>query len=177
MEKEHTARVYGSDLPISTKVSVEICKFIKNKDLNKSRDYLQKVLEKKVAIPYKRYNKDTPHRPGKMAAGRYPQKASKEFIKLLNLLQANAEHKGLDSDNLIIYFASANKAARIPRYGRHRGRVSKRTHIELRVMEKEEKEEQPRKTKKVKEEPKEEKAENGKEKVKEENRAPEGVEG
>ena len=139
MKDEHIAIVRGIELPISTKISVEICRFVKNKELNKAKFHLERVLEKKEAVPYKRYNSDVAHKPG-MAAGRYPVQAAKHFIDLLNQLQANAENKGLNSDSLIIYFASANQGSKVWHSGRKRRRRMKRTHIELRAKELEAKE-------------------------------------
>lgn len=140
MKDEHIAKVRGIELPISTKISVEVCNFIKHKNLNKARAQLERVLEKKLAVPYRRYNTNVAHKPGKIAAGRYPIKAAKQFIDLLNLLQANAENKGLNSESLIIYFASANQGSKVWHIGRKRRRRMKRTHVELRVKEEETKE-------------------------------------
>ena len=75
-----------------------------------------------------------------MASGRYPEKASIYFIKLLNSLEANAEFKNL-STNLIITYASASKGNSQFHFGRQRRRKMKRTHIEIRAMEKEPEEE------------------------------------
>lgn len=165
MKDEHIAIARGIELPISTKISVEICNFIKHKNLNKAKFHLERVLEKKEAMPYKRYNSDVAHKPG-MAAGRYPIKAAKHFIDLLNQLQANAENKGLNPDSLVIYFASANQGSKVWHSGRKRRRRMKRTHVELRVKELEAKE---TKREKVKAEPPK--------KAEKEKKAPESIEG
>jgi len=126
---EHTATINGKDLPISTKHAVEICKFIKGKSLQKSRQMLQAVIEKKRAVPFTRYKKDMGHKPGRIAAGRYPEKASKCILKLINSLEANAQNKGLDADGLVLTTLIANRGSRPWHFGRLRRRKTKRTHI------------------------------------------------
>ena len=138
MKDEHIAIVRGLDLPISMKISSEICKFIKGKNLIKAKAQLEQVLEQKIAIPYTRYHREVSHKPGKgLGAGRYPVKTTKHFIQLLDSLQANAENKGLNTENLVIDFASANQGPKIWHSSRHRGRRMKRAHVELRVKEEE----------------------------------------
>jgi large subunit ribosomal protein L22 len=79
---------------------------------------------------------EIPHRKGKIHTGRYPIKASKVFVKLLKNLRANAQNVGMDSEDLIIKTAIANKASR-PRHfsGRWSGK-RKRSHVELAACEK-----------------------------------------
>ncbi|MBS3146153.1 50S ribosomal protein L22 [Candidatus Woesearchaeota archaeon] len=132
---DHTALAKADNLPISTKQSIEICNFLRYKDLQKAKKILSNVIVKKTAIPYLRFNMDTGHKPG-IAAGRYPNKASKEILKLLNSAEANAENKGLDASNLIISKMIANKGNRMHHPGRHRGIKMKRTHIEVQLEEK-----------------------------------------
>jgi|SRR3989344_919304 len=142
------AKVAGVNLPISLKESVEICNFIRNRNIKKVKGILNNVLKKKVAIPYKRFNQDTPHRRGNIASGRYPVKAVGYFLELLNSLEANAENKGLNVDKLSLSFAVANKGERTWHYGRQKRRRTKRTHLELRAIEKEIKEKKERTIKK-----------------------------
>lgn len=133
------AKVVGVNLPISWKKSVEVCNFIRYKDIKKVRNLLTKVIEKKVAIPYKRYKRETPHRKGKIGAGRFPVKAAIYFLRLVNTVEANAENKGLNVDDLYITYAVANKGEKQWHFGRHRRRLMKRTHLELRAAEREKK--------------------------------------
>ena len=131
---EKLAKAYGSALPISTKVSIEICNFIRGKNLNKAIAILKRVLEMKEAIPYKRFDNDIGHKPG-ISAGRYPQKASTHILNLLESVKSNAQAKNLDTDNLKITLLVANKGSRPWRYGRQRRRKAKRTHIIINVEE------------------------------------------
>ena len=131
---EKIAKAYGSSLPMSTKVSVEICKFLRGKNVNNAIATLKRVLELKEAVPYTRFNNDIGHKPG-IGPGRYPQKASTHFLVLLESVKANALAKNLDTNNLKIIFLVANKASRPWRAGRQRRRKAKKTHVEIKVEE------------------------------------------
>src|SRR3989338_7007913 len=110
----------GASLKISTKQSIEICRLLRNKTTEKAKKLLERVIEKKQAVPYIRHNHEIPHRKGNMMAGRYPIKASKEILRLIKNAEANAINKGMAS-NLIISHISADKWANTPRYGRKSG--------------------------------------------------------
>lgn len=163
-ENEKRARAAGISLPISIKHSVEVCSFIRNKKLESAMEQLREVVAGKRAVPYKRYNRDLAHKKG-MAAGRYPKKTCLEIIKILESVKANAEEKGL-GENLVIKHVSANKASTPWRYGRHRRRKAKRTHITVVVEEFEERREKKEVLKKKKQEKTEKKIEKKKEEKK-----------
>ena len=147
MDPDNIVRARGLNLPISTKDSIEICNFIRSKNLVKARKQLTLVLEKKVAIPQNRFNSDRGHRKGKIGPGFFPEKPAKEFIQLLNNLESNAFNKGLNVEQLIIKRAVSNKGEVPYRHGRWRT-ASKRTHIELMAQEKESKKEKTKEAKK-----------------------------
>ncbi len=152
---------------ISTKDSIEIAKAIRGKSLEKSIEMLKKVVEKKQPIKYTRFIQESAgHKPG-IGSGRYPVKAAEAFITLLELVKNNAEQKSLDEEKLVIIHVKADKASRPWRYGRHRGRKAKRTHLEI-VVEEKEIEKKEKKEKKVKKE--KEKKEKKKESKKLENK-------
>ncbi|MBU0894346.1 MAG: hypothetical protein KKF48_04670 [Nanoarchaeota archaeon] len=122
--KKNQAIVRGVGVPISTKESVAISKFIKRKKIEKAISDLEQVLIFKKAIPMKG---EIPHRKGRIGSGRYPQKAVKNFIKLLKSLLSNSHANGLEDP--IIAEAISNIAVRP--FGRF-GRVKrKRTHIKI----------------------------------------------
>ena len=127
------ARAAGVSLPISQKQATEICSFLKHKKLESAKTILRNVLAMKEAIPYKRYNADVAHKPG-MMAGRYPQNASKEILKLLESVEANAMNKGLTND-LYVTHMNAHRAPATPRGGRTPGEA-KRAHVEVVIEEK-----------------------------------------
>ena len=129
------AIVKGINLGISRKVSIEICNLIRSKSTEQAKKILQRVIEKKQAVPYKIFTGNIPHKKGKIAAGRYPQKATKTILGLINSAESNAQDRGM-SNNLIISHISAHKGETQSRYGRKMGQVAKRTHINLTVKEK-----------------------------------------
>jgi|SRR3989344_7534498 len=134
--KKDMATLDVKDLPISTKHSVEICNFLRNKELSNAKNILSNVIDKKRAIPYKRYNTELAHKAGKIGPGRYPVKASREILGLLESIEANAEDVGLDTKSLIINEIRANRGTHQLHFGRKRRRLMKRTHIFMSVKEK-----------------------------------------
>lgn len=130
-DSKSMVRLAGRNLPLSHKVCYEIAKFIKNKKVGDILKTLERVSEKKTAIPYRRYNRDVAHKPGKIAGARYPIKTSKAIINLLKNLQGAARSKGLDIQKLQVIHAAAHKGPKRHRYGRKRGQERKNTHFEL----------------------------------------------
>ncbi|MBW2983682.1 50S ribosomal protein L22 [Candidatus Woesearchaeota archaeon] len=158
-EPEHMAKAVGTSLSISTKHAIEICTLLRCKELSYAKELLKKAIEKKQAIPFTRFNKDVGHKPG-IGPGRYPKKASGEILKLLECVEANAQFKGLNTSELVINHICAHKAGKAMRYGRQRGRTSKRTHVEVMVKEtakkkaeEKGKEAKPKETKKAEKKP------------------------
>ncbi len=135
MEEENIAKAVGRALPISTKQSIEICAFIRKIPLEKAKKRLTDAINKKSAIPFKRFNDNMGHKKGKIAAGRYPEKACGHILKLVEGVEANAQFKGLNTANLVISHICAHKAARPWHYGRQRRRKTKRTNVEIVVKE------------------------------------------
>jgi len=96
-EKAVKAQAVG--LSISTKESYEIANAIRGMNVVSAKKMLEEVLQLKTPIKYRRYihRSGVGHRKGGYGPGRYPKNSSEEFIKLLNLLQANAKFKGLST--------------------------------------------------------------------------------
>lgn len=147
--KENMARANGSSIPVSFKHSIEICNVIRGKNVNYAKNVLSEVIKEKQAIPFKRFSGDVGHKKG-IAAGRYPKKASKEILDMINLVEANAQFKGLNTSRLVITHINANKASSVTRFGRKRGRKAKRTNIEIVVQEEIEKKKPDENTQKSK---------------------------
>ena len=128
--KKTEAVVNAKSLPISTKYSMAICRFIKNKKIGSAIVDLEQVIVKKKAVPMKG---EIPHKKGRgMMSGRYPKKASEYFIKLLRSLLANANANEID--NPMVVEAIANLSQRP--YGRFGRTRKKRTHVRLVAKEK-----------------------------------------
>ena len=127
--KKIEAVVNGLSLPVSSKQSFAICKFIKNKEIGFAIKELEEILMHKKALPMKG---EIPHRRGKIMSGRYPKNSITAFIKLLKSLNANSSVN--EMSNPIISKAYANFASRP--YGKF-GRVrKKRTNVTIIATEK-----------------------------------------
>ena len=142
LDQDRTAIASGRDLRIKPKVAREICHYVKGMRLERAKSVLEEVIELKKAIPYKRYRGKVPHRKGlqNYDAGRYPQKAAKEILKILESVEANAEFKGLYADRLKIVHMAAHRGRVIrkfiPRaFGRASPYYKHLTHIEVVVEE------------------------------------------
>ncbi len=129
MEEKDLVKVSGFDLPISTKHAIELCSFIKGKNISKIKAKLNMVLDEKFVVPLKRFKHKRGHKKGHLGPGFYPKKASKHFLNLLNTLEGNAKNKGFNVEKLIIQNAFANRAPISWHYSRHRGRRMKRSHV------------------------------------------------
>lgn len=112
---ERTAIARAKEVDISLKDAVNIAHHIRGMSLERAKDKLEEVIAKKAAIPYFRYLDSVSHRKG-MGPGRYPVRAAKAFLDLLNNAEANAEFKSLDTDSLVIIHLSASKGRMIKKY-------------------------------------------------------------
>ncbi|MDQ4056547.1 MAG: 50S ribosomal protein L22, partial [Thermoproteota archaeon] len=118
-DKTKHVRAAIREKDISHKHSREVAVAIKGMSIEKARDFLNDVIRKKIAVPYRRYNNEVAHRSNVrdgFFAGRFPQKAAKEFLKLLDNLETNAEYKGMDLDRLRIISAVVHKGTRLERF-------------------------------------------------------------
>ena len=142
VEGENYARAMGVDLPISMKDAIAVCAFLKGKDLQYAKNYLEDVVAKKKAIPYRRFLDSRSHRKGGMGPGRYPVKVAKHVLKVLENAENNADYKDMDVDNLQIFHIAAKKGMTMKRYmSRAHGRSTPffkgHVHIEVILNEKE----------------------------------------
>ena len=128
------------NIPISLKHSVEISKLLRYKKINLAKQWLEEVILGQRAVPYTRFKHNVGHRAG-MAAGRFPEKAAREFLRLVKSVEANAQVKGLNSSHLKICKIIANRAS-LPLTGSRFRYSTKRTNLEIEVREQAEKKEQ-----------------------------------
>ncbi|MFP4523747.1 MAG: 50S ribosomal protein L22 [Candidatus Woesearchaeota archaeon] len=133
--QEGVAKAVLKDAPISIKVAIEISNHLRGRSTAAAKAILERVLKHEEAIPYKRFTDGVGHKPGKgVSAGRYPEKASKAFLSLLESVEANAAQAGL-AEELVIKHLAAHEASRPFRYGRQRRRQVKQSHVEIAVKE------------------------------------------
>ena len=139
LDPDRTVKCSGRELRISPKASVEICRTIRGMKLPEAKKLLERVVEKKQAISYRRFKKEVPHRrqlPEPFFAGRFPQKAAGKVLHLLKELEANAEYRNLNVENLRIIHAAAQRGSGVPKrspraFGRSDLLKATMTHIEL----------------------------------------------
>lgn len=132
---EHMARAVGINMPLSTKVCIEICNALRGRTVHYAKSLLNDVLLHKRAIPYTRFTNGIGHRPGRIASGAYPEKACGMIIKLIESAEASAQLKGLNTASLRICHMVPNQGVSSTHPGRQRGRSMKSTTIELVVEE------------------------------------------
>jgi large subunit ribosomal protein L22 len=137
-DPDRAVKCSGRELKISPKASTEICRKLRGMRLDSAKDLLEGVTKKKRAIAFRRYHKEVPHRSLDEGwyAGRYPVKAAKAFLFLLEELESNAEYKGLDVDRLRIVHAASQRGMKTQRViSRAHGRATPYrdtlVHIEL----------------------------------------------
>ena len=136
------AKARTTYLRVHFKHCVEIAAALKGKQLIKAKNYLLDVLKYKAAIPYTKYTGGI----GRHAVGKqykapgdkvgWPQKATKSFLDLLRNIEANAETKGLNLDEVYVTHANVNQAPKMRRrtyraHGRINAYMSSPAHIEI----------------------------------------------
>lgn len=147
-QRGYTQLLEGANLVSARTVDVDchhkhcyhIAKAIRGMNAEEAISYLEDVIEKKRAIPYQRRSRKgrggntmAGHRKGKMGPGKYPNKASKEFIKLINSAMDNArhEHDDIEPEDMVITHIAAHrgqiKKGWIPRA---RGRATPSNHYQ-----------------------------------------------
>ena len=128
------AKAVGVGIPVSFKQSYEVANYIRGKSVAMAKKMLEEAIALKRPVPIKRFNKETGHKHG-MAAGRFPVNTCTYLLKLLKSAESNAQFKGLSTANLIVKHIAAQQGPLGWRYGRHRRRRAKSTHVEMILSE------------------------------------------
>lgn len=144
-DESKVAKAVKYDVPVSVKIMRELLAVTKGLKLSRAKEFLKDVVALKKPVPFRRYHGKVAHKGGLAdqygwPAGRYPVKAAKYVLKLLDEVEANAENKGLDKDKLVILHAAAHRAPTIKRYmprayGRSTAKFRRRCHVEVIVKE------------------------------------------
>jgi large subunit ribosomal protein L22 len=97
--------------PISLKHSKAIAREIKGMTVADAEEYLQAVIDEERSVPFKQHNTGVGHRSDidGWDAGRYPEKASKDFLKLLENASNNADEQGFEGEAMTIQHVAAHK--------------------------------------------------------------------
>jgi large subunit ribosomal protein L22 len=136
LDETRTVKASLREIDVSPKWSREVCRAIVGLTIPEAKKLMEDVIAMKRMIPYRRYRKNRAHHAETKGAGGYPVKVAKHMLKLLESLEANADFKGLDPDEVVIIHAAAHKARRIrkfmPRaFGRATPYDKQLVHIEL----------------------------------------------
>jgi len=142
VDEKTCAKAFGKEMRISPKHAMEVCAAIRGMRLSEAKEYLQAVVEKRRAVPYKRHKKKLAHHRAMQGfdAGQYPVKAAKAILEVLANAEANAKYKGLGVEKLSIIHASAQKGITLPgfkprAFARATPFVTPTTNVEIVVKE------------------------------------------
>ena len=112
-DPDTSAKAIGKEMPISPKFTREICGMIRGMKVNKAIDTLEGVIALETPVPLKRYNKRVSHKQG-VGPGRYPKKAAAAVLGVIKSAVANAEYKGLNTDEMVIRTITASRGRVTP---------------------------------------------------------------
>ncbi|MDY6818919.1 MAG: 50S ribosomal protein L22 [Halobacteriales archaeon] len=110
-DPDTTAKAMLRERPISHKHAKEIAREIKGKTAADAIEYLEAVINEEQSVPFRSHNSGVGHRKDidGWDAGRYPQKASRAFIDLLENGINNADNQGFDGESMEIMHVAAHK--------------------------------------------------------------------
>lgn len=134
-----------SDLRAHFKTSYEVARAVKGMKLKKAIQYLERVQEHKMIIPFRRFNgaigRHAQAKQFKTTQGRWPEKSVKCVRELLVNLKANAETAKLNVDDCVINHVVVQRAVSGRRrtyraHGRISPYLSSNCHIEFHCVQK-----------------------------------------
>ncbi len=144
-DESNIAKAVIRNVPVHPKVMTEVAAAIRGMRLQEAREYLRRVVEKKEAVPFRRAHGKQAHRRGLAdrwgwPVGRYPVKAAKYMLKLLDNVENNAANKNLDVERLRIIHVAAHKGITLKRFmprawGRATPKNRVHSHVEIVVRE------------------------------------------
>lgn len=104
------------DRPISVKDSKEISREIKGETVADAEEFLQEVIDEETSVPMRQHSAGAGHRSDidGWDAGRYPEKAAKDFLKLLENVKNNADEQGFDGDEMVIKHVAPTRSVSDP---------------------------------------------------------------
>ncbi|WP_049936025.1 50S ribosomal protein L22 [Haloplanus natans] len=110
-DPETTAKAMLRERPISLKHSKAVARAIKGETVADAEEYLQAVVDEERSVPFKQHNSGVGHRSDidGWDAGRYPEKASKDFLKLIENARNNADEQGFEGESMTIKHVAAHK--------------------------------------------------------------------
>ena len=144
-DESRIAKAMLWDVPVHPKVMSEVARAIRGMTVGEARRFLERVVRKEEAVPFRRAHGKQAHRRGLAdkwgwPVGRYPVKAARYMLKLLDNVENNAEVKGLDPERLRIVHVAAHKGITLKRWfprawGRATPKNKVHSHVEVIVRE------------------------------------------
>ena len=112
-DPDTSAKAIGKEMPISPKFTREICGLIRGMKVNNAIKTLEGIIALETPVPLKRYNKRVSHKQG-VGPGRYPKKAAAAVLGVIKSAVANAEYKGLNTDDMVVRTITASRGRVTP---------------------------------------------------------------
>jgi large subunit ribosomal protein L22 len=111
VDPDTTAKAMLRERHMSHKHSKEIAREIKGETAGDAVEYLEAVIDEEQSVPFRSHNTGVGHRNDIEGwdAGRYPEKASKAFLDLLENAINNADHQGFEAEAMTIEHVAAHK--------------------------------------------------------------------
>lgn len=126
-DPDETAKAMLRERQMSHKHSKAIAREIKGMTASEAADYLDAVIDGERSVPFRQHNGGVAHKGDidGWDAGRYPEKASKAFLDLIENAIANADYQGFDGESMEIAHVAAHKVGEVQgRQPRAMGRAS-----------------------------------------------------
>merc|ERR1711934_1220732 len=143
-DEANSCKAKGSDLRVHFKNTRETAMAIKNMRLEDAKKYLEDVIDKKRAVPFRRFcggvgrtaQAAAAPLPGTNGQARWPKKSCEFLLGLLRNAEANAEMKDLEVDKMKITHIQVNRAVQNRRrtyraHGRINPYMSSPCHVEM----------------------------------------------
>ena len=119
-----SAKAVAKDQPVSPKFAREVAGMVRGMKAEAAVAALEEVIALERPVPLKRYNKRVSHKKG-VGPGRYPVKASKAVLAVIESAMSNAEYKGLDVSSMAISTITVARGQTTPgRMPRAHGRAT-----------------------------------------------------
>src|SRR6056297_2823245 len=115
VDPDSTAKAMLRERHMSHKHSKAIAREIKGKTAAEATEYLEAVIAEEQPVPFRQHNSGVGHKSGVDGwdAGRYPEKASGEFLDLIENAVNNADHQGFDGEEMVIEHVAAHKVGEV----------------------------------------------------------------
>ncbi len=112
-DPDTSAKARSSEQPVSPKFAREVAGMVRGMKVEAAINALEEVIAVQRPVPLKRYNKRVSHKQG-VGPGRYPVKASKAILAVIQSAVSNAEYKGLDLSNMTVSTITVSRGQTIP---------------------------------------------------------------